>query len=240
MRRRAARTARPPRVAMRARKPCVFARFRTLGWYVRFTVPPWCAPGSGQSPTIICVAATQCQRTNVNPRRTVNSQSVVTFMHEQAFCVVIAAAHGLIPGGRKSRSKSVDTVENAGLTLVEPVDNFLRAVVDNGPHCYDWSRRCGLGSETRFTLISAVWHRICAVCHSWRSIHPLWIATSLTGFSSHQNRAREPFHSPPLPESFFPQRHERAAPQTPTASSSLPQGGAWRQTGFPKCGNACG
>lgn len=32
LRRRAASTARPPRVAMRARKPWVFARFRTLGW----------------------------------------------------------------------------------------------------------------------------------------------------------------------------------------------------------------
>ncbi len=34
--RREARTALPPRVAMRARKPCFFARLRTLGWNVRF------------------------------------------------------------------------------------------------------------------------------------------------------------------------------------------------------------
>jgi hypothetical protein len=30
-------TARPPRVRMRLRKPCVFLRFRVLGWNVRFT-----------------------------------------------------------------------------------------------------------------------------------------------------------------------------------------------------------
>ena len=35
--RRALITARPPAVAMRARKPCFFARRRSLGWNVRFT-----------------------------------------------------------------------------------------------------------------------------------------------------------------------------------------------------------
>jgi hypothetical protein len=35
--RRARITARPPRVDMRFRNPCFFARFRTLGWNVRFT-----------------------------------------------------------------------------------------------------------------------------------------------------------------------------------------------------------
>jgi hypothetical protein len=37
LRRRAARTARPALVDMRFRNPCVFARFRLFGWYVRFT-----------------------------------------------------------------------------------------------------------------------------------------------------------------------------------------------------------
>jgi hypothetical protein len=36
--RRDARTARPPRVAIRARKPCFLARLRTLGWKVRFVM----------------------------------------------------------------------------------------------------------------------------------------------------------------------------------------------------------
>lgn len=45
LRRRAARTARPPRVAMRARNPCDFARFRLFGWYVRFTVSSSLRPG---------------------------------------------------------------------------------------------------------------------------------------------------------------------------------------------------
>ena len=40
LRRRAASTLRPPFVAIRARNPWVFARFRLLGWYVLFTVPP--------------------------------------------------------------------------------------------------------------------------------------------------------------------------------------------------------
>lgn len=35
--RRAFSTARPPRVCIRARKPCFFLRFRVLGWNVRFT-----------------------------------------------------------------------------------------------------------------------------------------------------------------------------------------------------------
>ena len=36
--RRAAKTARPARVAMRARKPCFLARRRVLGWKVRFVM----------------------------------------------------------------------------------------------------------------------------------------------------------------------------------------------------------
>jgi len=35
--RRAFKTARPARVRIRARKPCVLARLRWFGWYVRFT-----------------------------------------------------------------------------------------------------------------------------------------------------------------------------------------------------------
>jgi hypothetical protein len=35
LRRRAAKIARPARVRMRWRNPCVFARWRLLGWYVR-------------------------------------------------------------------------------------------------------------------------------------------------------------------------------------------------------------
>lgn len=35
--RRDRRTARPPRVRIRTRKPCVFLRLRVFGWYVRFT-----------------------------------------------------------------------------------------------------------------------------------------------------------------------------------------------------------
>ncbi len=38
LRRRAARTARPARVLMRTRNPCVFLRLRVFGWNVRFTV----------------------------------------------------------------------------------------------------------------------------------------------------------------------------------------------------------
>ncbi len=38
LRRRAARTARPARVLMRTRNPCVFLRLRLFGWNVRFTV----------------------------------------------------------------------------------------------------------------------------------------------------------------------------------------------------------
>jgi hypothetical protein len=50
--RRERRTARPPRVRMRVRKPCVFLRFRVFGWYVRFTGPPrrWVARGRSRDP----------------------------------------------------------------------------------------------------------------------------------------------------------------------------------------------
>ena len=40
--RRDRRTARPPRVLIRERKPCFLARLRTLGWYGRFMSPPGC------------------------------------------------------------------------------------------------------------------------------------------------------------------------------------------------------
>ena len=39
-RRRERNTARPPRVLIRDRKPCFFARLRTFGWYVLFIVNP--------------------------------------------------------------------------------------------------------------------------------------------------------------------------------------------------------
>jgi hypothetical protein len=38
--RRDRKTARPPRVRIRVRKPCVFLRFLVFGWYVRFTALP--------------------------------------------------------------------------------------------------------------------------------------------------------------------------------------------------------
>jgi hypothetical protein len=38
--RRAEITARPPRVFMRVRKPCVRARLTLEGWYVRFMINP--------------------------------------------------------------------------------------------------------------------------------------------------------------------------------------------------------
>lgn len=57
LRRRAANTARPPRVAFLARKPCVRARLILLGWYVLFMVrmlfATHCATGFNNEPTII-------------------------------------------------------------------------------------------------------------------------------------------------------------------------------------------
>lgn len=43
--RREASTARPPRVAIRARKPCFLARLRTFGWKVRFDMKTPFTPG---------------------------------------------------------------------------------------------------------------------------------------------------------------------------------------------------
>ena len=45
--RRALRTARPARVAIRARNPCFLARRRLFGWNVRFTQPSFAAPSGG-------------------------------------------------------------------------------------------------------------------------------------------------------------------------------------------------
>lgn len=58
--------ARPPRVAIRARKPCVFARFRLFGWYVRFTWVPSLQPQGNRvaraaSPAIIPTPDEECQ-----------------------------------------------------------------------------------------------------------------------------------------------------------------------------------
>jgi len=77
LRRRAARTARPPREAIRARKPWVFARLRTFGWYVRFNVPPRCA-AFGAKPHKYMRAPALCQfhttsSCNRSPDRAVQS-----------------------------------------------------------------------------------------------------------------------------------------------------------------------
>jgi hypothetical protein len=48
---RAARTARPARVRMRSRKPCVLARRRLFGWNVRLLTG---APGNGLSHGVLC------------------------------------------------------------------------------------------------------------------------------------------------------------------------------------------
>jgi hypothetical protein len=54
LRRRAAMTARPPGVAMRARNPCVFARLRLFGWNVRLLM--WLTPSlAGRSGVISCI-----------------------------------------------------------------------------------------------------------------------------------------------------------------------------------------
>ena len=63
--RRALITARPARVAMRARKPCLRARFRRLGWNVRFIDPFLCNRGlAGCGPcrdcAVCCLAAATC------------------------------------------------------------------------------------------------------------------------------------------------------------------------------------
>ena len=48
---------------------------------------------------------------------------------EHAFRQLVSAGQGVGPRGWKTDGESVDTVENAGLTLVEPVDNNSRIVV---------------------------------------------------------------------------------------------------------------
>jgi hypothetical protein len=76
---RAARTARPARVRMRSRKPCVFARRRLFGWNVRLlTGTPgrgsgsaWPRLASGRSPEHATSSSTRCsestQATTRNP-----------------------------------------------------------------------------------------------------------------------------------------------------------------------------
>ena len=51
---------------------------------------------------------------------------------EHTFHPTIAAGQGGDPPRPKSSNKSVDTVENAGLTLVEPVDSNSSSIVGRG------------------------------------------------------------------------------------------------------------
>jgi hypothetical protein len=62
LRRRAARTRRPPLVAMRARKPWVLLRLRLFGWYVRFTIPPISSLVLRAKPDDYMGALEHCQR----------------------------------------------------------------------------------------------------------------------------------------------------------------------------------
>lgn len=82
--------------------------------------------------------------------------------------------------GAENVSQSVDTVENAGPGLVEPVDNTARAVVRGGGPCY---HRQALSEPycARVALKCAARHRICAVrpppgrvCH----FLPMWLVPS--------------------------------------------------------------
>ena len=77
LRRRAARTARPPAVAMRARKPCVLARLRVLGWKVLFTTVHSIPCGAGRmrsrkrrlgAEPVDCILARQTVSTNSAPK----------------------------------------------------------------------------------------------------------------------------------------------------------------------------
>ncbi len=67
----------------------------------------------GQSPTIICAPRYHSQRENRSAHR----------RHRASRPPEVEA-------------ESVDTVEKAGLTLVEPVDNLFSAIEPPGPHCY--------------------------------------------------------------------------------------------------------
>jgi len=55
---------------------------------------------------------------------------------EHAFRRLVSAGQEVGPRGWKTDGESVDTVENAGLTLVEPVDNNSRIVVRRCTPCY--------------------------------------------------------------------------------------------------------
>jgi hypothetical protein len=136
---------------MRARNPCVFARFRTFGWYVRFTVPPLCALALAQSRINICASPS---RVNALFSRGTPSRSLP----------LRKARHKRAAPSRSSAEncpESVDTVENAGPPLVEPVDNCTAGVVDGRVPCYHRHAPLALNSASA-PLKCAARHPLCA------------------------------------------------------------------------------
>ncbi|GAV32016.1 hypothetical protein emb_1d0692 [Coriobacteriaceae bacterium EMTCatB1] len=115
LRRRAARTARPPLVFMRALNPWVFALLRLFGWYVRFIE--------------ILRSSRACGwrgKPHDTTRKTPHWSRNVRFR-----CFSSGPPRQRIGhcGPETNSSKSVDTGENAGFYRVEPVDNASRAIV---------------------------------------------------------------------------------------------------------------
>ena len=145
---------------MRARKPCVLARFRTFGWYVRFNVPPRCAPTPAQSRTSVCAAIAPCQSRALqgDPRLRMSR---------------IHARQPLASGIRKT-PQNLWTVWKTqdcllwNLWITRAVSLFAL------PRLAMIAALAGLPSAASIPLIFAFEHRIATVCrrHRWMSSRP--------------------------------------------------------------------
>ena len=114
LRRRAARIARPAFVDIRFRKPCVLARFRLFGWYVRFTV---------------ILLSVHRRKAGHKPGDYSGGSAGVSTRESAAGTSRSMSSPEGRHNDREKSLKSVDTVENAGLVRVSPVDNRVRLIV---------------------------------------------------------------------------------------------------------------
>jgi hypothetical protein len=158
---------------------------------------------------------------------------------EHAFHYIITAGQGRVPAIWKTTSESVDTVENAGLTLVEPVDNFAWAVVRPQAACYHrrhpqdrCASPCGLDicHSAPNTCRSSPQEAWTGACAPLAVVEQSSNRSDRVALSTEQSCEVRGFHSPL--ESPRSKRRLGAA----LLRLKVPA----RKAAFPRCGNLCG
>jgi hypothetical protein len=128
-------------------------------------------------------------------------------------------------------SQSVDTVENAGPGLVEPVDNTARAVVRGGGPCYH--RHASQERKTASTTLKcAARHHICAVHpQPGRVLQFLWPAPTAPCCSP--LASGRTFHRLRLSSTYFHSLRRDLSNKRPLQAARLALPGCSRRPPFP-------